>query len=329
MTAPAPVPIAIATGAGVVPGLADFDVEVPPPDLQAWRAGNVGLAGVISHAGPRPGPHVALVSLIHGNEYAGAIVIDRLLRDGLRPLCGRLTCIFANLDAFSQFDPAQPTASRFIDEDLNRVWDLDVLEGPRVSAELDRARTLRPLIDTVDILLDLHSMLWPSEPLMLCGMTAKGRSLARRIGLPGLIIADAGHSSGRRLMDYGAFADPASHRSANLIEAGQHWLSGSVAITQAAVAALLHETGLLPLPAGRPAMPVPRLADVTHTINAATAGFAFVRQFRGGEVIAERNTLIAVDGLAEIRTPYDDCLLVMPSLRPSRGHTAVRLARFG
>ena len=38
--------------------------------------------------------------------------------------------------------------------------------------------------------------------------------------------------------------------------------------------------------------------------------------------------LIALDGETEIRTPYDNCLLVMPSLRPSRGHTAVRLARF-
>lgn len=64
------------------------------------------------------------------------------------------------------------------------------------------------------------------------------------------------------------------------------------------------------------------------TVTAATAGFAFVQPYRGGEVIALRNTLIAMDGAAEIRTPHDDCLLVMPSLRPSRGHTAVRLARF-
>ncbi len=323
---------AIPAGAGVLPGLADFDVEVPPPDLSPWQPGNVGLPGVISHAGPRPGPHVALVSLVHGNEYAGAIVLDRLLRQGLGqgmgPACGRLTCIFANLSAFSLFDPGQPTASRFIDEDLNRVWDIDVLEGPRVSAELSRARELRPLIDTVDILLDLHSMLWPSEPLMLCGTTAKGRAMARRIGVPGLVVADAGHSSGRRLMDYGGFSERASHRCANLIEAGQHWQPDTVAITHAAVTALLHETGLQPLPASQPQAASSKVADVTHTINAITAGFAFVRQFRGGEVIAERNTLIAVDGMAEIRTPYDNCLLVMPSLRPSRGHTAVRLARF-
>ena len=70
------------------------------------------------------------------------------------------------------------------------------------------------------------------------------------------------------------------------------------------------------------------LAEVTVAVTASTASFAFVRPFRGGEVIADRNTLIALDGTTEIRTPHDDCMLVMPSLRPSRGHTAVRLARF-
>ena len=67
---------------------------------------------------------------------------------------------------------------------------------------------------------------------------------------------------------------------------------------------------------------------MTTTVTAATSSFNFVQSFRGGDVVPRRNTLIALDGTAEIRTPHDDCLLVMPSLRPSRGHTAVRLARF-
>ena len=54
----------------------------------------------------------------------------------------------------------------------------------------------------------------------------------------------------------------------------------------------------------------------------------FLRDFRGGEVIAERNTIIALDGDVEIRTPHADCLLVMPTPQPPAGHTAVRLARF-
>ena len=63
-------------------------------------------------------------------------------------------------------------------------------------------------------------------------------------------------------------------------------------------------------------------------VTATTSNFSFMQPFRGGEIVRRRNTLIALDGEAEIRTPHADCLLVMPSLRPSRGHTAVRLARF-
>ena len=59
-----------------------------------------------------------------------------------------------------------------------------------------------------------------------------------------------------------------------------------------------------------------------------TSNFAFVQTYRGGDIIPRRDTLIATDGGTEIRTPHDNCLLVMPSLRPSRGHTAVRLGRF-
>ncbi len=268
---------------------------------------------------------------MHGNELAGAIALDRLLRAGLRPLRGRLTFGFANLAAFARFDARQPTASRFVDEDLNRIWDPPLLDGPRQSSELVRAREMRPLIDTVDILLDLHSMLWPSDPLVLCGGSEKGAALARAIGVPELIIADQGHVSGRRLIDYPPFIDPATAAAANLVEAGQHWAQATVDLTLASIAGLMHHLGQADpapeLPVLHPC-PAPRFAEVTMAVTAATSGFAFVQPYRGGEVVAQRNTLIAMDGATEIRTPHDDCLLVMPSLRPSRGHTAVRLARF-
>jgi hypothetical protein len=71
-----------------------------------------------------------------------------------------------------------------------------------------------------------------------------------------------------------------------------------------------------------------RMATVTAAVTATTSNFTFVQTYRGGDVIPRRNTLIAIDGEIEIRTPHDDCLLVMPALRPSRGHIAVRLGRF-
>ncbi len=311
--------------------LPQFDVRLAAPDLAPWREGNCGIAGFTTRAGSAPGPHVALIALMHGNELAGAIVLDKLLRSGLRPRRGQLTFGFANLAAFDRFDPAQPTASRFLDEDLNRLWDVAVLDGARRSIELDRARQMRPLIDTVDVLLDLHSMLWASEPLLLSGSTEKGRVLACAIGRPELVVADTGHVSGRRLIDYGRFADPRAPQAAVLVEGGQHWETATVAMTLASVAGLLRHLGLVgehpALPPRPPGPGARRFAQVTQVVTAATASFAFARPFRGGEVVAARGTLIATDGDSEIRTPHDDCMLVMPSLRPSRGHTAVRLAR--
>jgi len=315
--------------------LPQFEVAIEPPDLSPWRIGNTGVAGFITRGGTEPGPHVGLVALMHGNELAGAVVLARLLEAGLRPLRGRITMGFANLAAFDQFDRTQPTASRFVDEDMNRLWDPALLDGPRQSSELARARQMRPLIDGFDMLLDLHSMLWPSEPLVLSGTTGKGRAMAHRIGTPSLVVADGGHMSGRRLIDYGGFANPAAAQAAVLVEAGQHWAPATIDTTLRAVSGLLHHLGMV---AGDPALPSPgeatatascaRFARVTMAVTASTAGFSFVKSFRGGDVVAERDTLIAVDGDAEIRTPHDDCLLVMPSLRPGRGHTAVRLAQF-
>lgn len=307
------------------PSIPRFQVDLAAPDLRPWQVGNTGVNGFTSIAAAAAGPHVLITALMHGNEIGGAIVLDRLLRDGLAPRRGRLTVGFLNLTAYARFDPAQPTASRFVDEDMNRVWDPAVLDGPRRSLELTRARDIRPLIDTVDVLLDLHSMLWPSDPLILSGSTAKGRALATGVGAPPLVVTDHGHQTGPRLIDYPRFTGPGDAAAA-LVEAGQHWQPEAVQVMAQAVEGLLHHTGLVPAPAR--ARAASRCAEVTMAITAMTPSFAFLQPYRGGDVIPRRNTLIALDGTTEIRTPHDECMLVMPSLRASRGHTAVRLARF-
>jgi len=323
---------AAAPGGGVG-DLPAFEVRVATPDLAPWRAGNTGVEGFTTRDSGKPGPHVVLLSLIHGNELAGAIALTRLLEGGLMPLTGRLTFGFANLAAFVRFDAADPIASRYVEEDLNRVWDPQTLSGTRRSVELDRAREMWPLLKTADVLFDLHSMLWPSDPLILCGPAERGRAMALGIGTPGLVIADAGHGNGRRLIDHPIFTEAGGTPVATLVEAGQHWQPETVRMTLAAIGGLLRPLGVVardepllpPLPRG----PRPTYAEVTSVVTAKTGGFTFMQAYRGGQIIPRRNTLLAIDGAADIRTPYDNCLLVMPSLRPSRGHTAVRLARLG
>jgi predicted deacylase len=299
-----------------------FAVRLAPPDLSPWLIGDP--PGVVSRDSGTPGPHVALVALMHGNEIAGAIVLDALLREGITPLRGRLTVVFANLAAFAQFDPADPTASRFLEEDMNRLWAEEVLAGPPRSVELRRAQALLPVLRRVDLLLDLHSMLLQPTPLLLAGRNEAAIALARQVGTPSIIVADSGHPTGLRLIDHAHFA--AGPARALLLEAGLHWEPATVACMREGVQRFLAAAGVAP-PLPPPSAP-PRVARVTHTIVPASHRFAFARRFRGGEVIAEAGTLIATDGEHEIRTPYPDCLLVMPVLRPARGHTAVRLARF-
>ena len=302
-------------------------VNLAAPDIRRWLPGNSGVPGVWTFAAEEAGPHVAILAIVHGNEISGAIVLDRLLRAEIRPLRGRLSLIFGNIEAYQRFDPTDPTATRFLEEDLNRVWDPGVLDSARRSNELRRARVLRPVIDTVDVLVDLHSMLWPSDPVILGGRTEKGGRLGLAIGVPATVVLDEGHAGGERLIDYGGFADPTSAKAAVLVEGGPHWEATTVAVAEQAALRALRAQGLIDWqpPASTP---TPRLARVTRTITATTEDFAFLRDFRGGEVIRDRNTIIALDGTAEIRTPHADCLLVMPTPHPPAGHTAVRLARF-
>jgi predicted deacylase len=309
--------------------MGEFPVQIAPPDLSPWREGNTGIEGFTQFHGADEGPHVMLLALMHGNEFSGAIALDRLLRAGIAPRCGKLTFGFVNLAAFDRFDPGMPTASRFIDDDLNRIWDSRLLRSSHQSTELARARQILPLVESADILLDLHSMLWPSAPLILCGPAQGGRDLALALPRPELVVADRGHSGGLRLIDHRHFTGPGRTAQAILLEAGQHWQPDAAALAESVARSLLAHAGMIDAePAEAAPQTARRMATVTHTISAATGQFVFIAPYRGGEVIARRNTLIALDGTAEIRTPYDNCLMVLPSLRASRGHTAVRLARF-
>lgn len=310
----------------------DIRVDLAAPDIGRWRAGTAGIPFVHSFEAARPGRHVLITGLVHGNEICGAIALDRLLDDRLRPVRGRLSLAFVNVAAYQCFDPADPMASRYLDEDFNRLWSAEVLDGPRTSLELIRARALRPLVDSAELLLDIHSLQQGNDAILLSGPLEKGRSLARRVGWPATVIADRGHAAGVRLRDYAAFADPASDRNALLVECGQHWRAGTEAVALETAVRFLAAAGTIEPAAARAygcdgPTPPQRLIEVSEAVTVTSSDFAFARPFRGLEVIAEAGTVIARDGARQIVTPYDDCVLVMPSLRLKPGQTAVRLGR--
>ncbi|MGF6786749.1 M14 family metallopeptidase [Paraburkholderia sp. 35.1] len=311
-----------------------YPIEVEFPDLSAHADGNTGIAYVHSFDSGQAGPHVMINALTHGNEVCGAITVDALLRSGLRPRRGKLTLSFANVAAYARFDPATPDKARFVDQDFNRVWTAAKLDDLATrSSELDRARAMRPVIDTVDLLLDLHSMHEKSAPLIVAGPLHKGAELAERLGTPATVIQDEGHPEGRRMRDYEGFGDDTSPKNALLIECGQHWEANAVTVARDCTARFLLLSGIVDaadLPPGWIA-PLPdemRIVRVTEPVVAKSMDFRFAGPYTGLETFDKAGTVIAWSDGQPVSTPYDDCMLVMPSLRQLRaGVTVVRLGR--
>ena len=312
--------------------------ELPLPGIAAWRAGNTGAEGVWHFESGQPGRHVLISALIHGNEICGAWALKGLLEAAIRPQRGALTLMFCNLAAFDTFDAARPDAARFVDEDLNRQWSPARLQSGS-SLERRRAAELRPFVERADWLLDLHSMHEPSAPLLLTGVQPRNLDLARRLGAPEHIVIDAGHQDGTRMRDYGRFGltDAAAGDSRSLlVECGFHGELASRAVAQDQCLRFIAATGIVDAAELARLLPGWRLADaprqwalqVTGPVVAKNERFTFTEAFTGLEMIARAGTVIGDNDGEPVTTPYDDCVLVMPSTRQARaGVSVVRFAR--
>ena len=307
-------------------------VELAAPDITAYRAGNTGIDYITTFDSGVAGPHVMINAVTHGNEICGAIAVDRLFKMHVRPTRGKLTLSFANVEAFLRFDPSAPHKTRFVDEDFNRVWTPATLDGPRDSTELRRARAMRPIIDQVDFLLDIHSMHDPHGPVMICGPLDKGIRFARDVGIPEFIVTDKGHANGTRMRDYGGFGDPASEKNALLVECGQHWERAAEHVAWQTVWRFLRQLDVVDQALAtqqiEPASSAQRVVRVTEALIAKTVDYKFVEGAHGLSIIARKGDLIAHDAGEAVVAPYDNCVLIMPTLvHVKPGLTAVRIGQ--
>jgi len=312
--------------------------EISPPEPGPWLDGNTGTPGVWQWTSGEPGRHVMVSALVHGNELCGAWAVRDLLSSGLRPRRGALTVALANLEAFARFDAGRPHASRYVHTDLNRLWgDMPWRhDGTPLGAEHRRVLELQPHVEASDWLLDLHSMHEPGPPLALTGPLAHHAARAAELGLGALRVADAGHKAGVRLRDHGRYgrAD-ASEAFALLVECGYHGARASVDVARDALARFLERSAVVD------AADIPRawrgdLSDtqgpllvVTDAVTVAPDAIPrFVRPWKSGDRIPKAGTLIGWNAALPVTTPYDDCVLVMPTLLHARpGATLVRFAR--
>jgi predicted deacylase len=317
-------------------------VEIERPDISGWAQSNCGdVPYVHEFSSANAGSDVLISALVHGNEYAGAIAVHELLgalsSGRLKPRAGRITALFANVQAFQKFDLLRPDASRFIDQDFNRLWSMDVLHSTATNAELERAREIRPFVERATHLLDLHSMHEPCAPLLITGMLGRNVRFAQRLDAWGQVVMDAGHQDGVRLRDFGDFGKASSSKIALLLEAGQHWQASSVSVSRDVLMRFLLQAGVITqqdiLDAGMQSwLASDRVASapvkVTHAVVARSMRFAFTAPYVGNEVFDKAGAIIAHDDGEPVVTPYDDCVLIMPSIRQLRpGVTTVRFGQ--
>ena len=301
-------------------------LEVLPRDLAPYRQGNTGIDYVHRFESGRPGPHVLVNALTHGNEFCGMTAATHLLDTGVRPAIGTLTVSFANVAAYESFDAARPFESRQLVHNLNRIWSDAWLDGADHSPELKRARQLRPVVAAADHILDLHSTSQAVQPFWVYPQFGRNGTTAMAIGRPAVhLVMPQGLGSGTPLIQHGRHGQDDHTGVALVAECGQHFLrsTGELAI-EVALDFIAH-FGLIDRRLSASAAPQRRFG-LLKTCMITTPAFRFVRPLAGFETFA-KGELIATAGDTEIRALCDDCTVLMPARKPIVGREGVYLAR--
>ncbi|MBY0408955.1 MAG: succinylglutamate desuccinylase/aspartoacylase family protein [Burkholderiaceae bacterium] len=302
-------------------------LEVLPRDLSAYREGNIGIDYVHRFESGKPGPHVLINALTHGNEICGMVAATHLLDTGVRPLIGTLTVSFSNVAAYASFDQSRPFESRQLVHNLNRIWSAAELDGTEESPELLRARALRPVVTAADHILDIHSTSQDVVPFWVYPAYPRNAEAALALGRPSVhLVMPSGLGSGTPLIQHGRHGQADGHGVAMVVECGQHFLQSAADVATATTLDFLAHFGLIAEPANRPE-PVPqRRFELLETCMVRTPEFQFVRPLFGFETFA-KGELMATDGPHEIRALCDDCTVFMPTREPIVGREALYLTR--
>jgi len=303
------------------------ELEVLPRDILAYREGNTGIDYVHRFESGKPGPHVLINALTHGNEICGMVAATHLLDSGVRPLVGTVTVSFAHVEAYNAFDPEKPFDNRQIVHNLNRVWSDEWLDGPEDSPELRRARALRPVVAAADHILDIHSTSQDVVPFWVYPDFERNARVAMAIGLPPVhLVMPSGLGSGTPLIQHGLHAGADAPGAAMVVECGQHFKQSAADLATEVTLRFLAHFGLIERQGAVPEVEPQRRFELLQTHMIRFEDFRFVRPLIGFETFA-KGELIASQGADEIRAPCDDCTIFMPAQRVIVGREAVYLTR--
>jgi len=214
-------------------------IEPPPRTVAAQRHLGTYDRGV-------GGPTIVVVAGLHGNEPSGVVAFRRVLerlqkRD--TPFRGHLVGLAGNL-------PALERGERFIDEDLNRIWqplrveryaalpwDERSVEAKQQAELLDRLERELALAQGTVYFLDLHTSSAEGKPFVCIGDTLRNRDFATRFPVP--VILGLEEQVDGALLEY---INNMGHVTVG-VEAGQHDDPASVDFHEAFLSLALVSAG--------------------------------------------------------------------------------------
>ena len=194
-----------------------------------------------TYEGESSGPVIIVTGGLHGNEPAGIIALNEVFRKlkTLKPeFSGKFIGIAGNLKALQQ-------ETRFLDCDLNRIWNLEPTVFDHSKAEFEEYLSIKAIVDAEltsseeVIFLDLHTTSSPSRPFLLVDDNARAKEFVEDFPSPAILNV-SGYIHGT-LLEYVA-------ASGNLtigFEAGQHQDPEAAKVAESMVWMILHKAGCL------------------------------------------------------------------------------------
>lgn len=292
------------------------------------------------YSGGKPGPLVICIGGIHGNEPAGVLALEQVLRklhENNPPFRGELIALAGNVNALND-------GLRYRQRDLNRMWlpervrqlQTQPPDNPAIGEDAEQ-RELLNIIETAlarhkgeAVFLDLHTTSSEGAPFAIISDTLTNRRLALELGVP--IILGLEENLDGTILNY---INERGHAAIGF-EAGRHRSPVSLRNHEAAVWITLAAAGCLKpyyvnefyelrQDLKRSAAGVPRVLELRYRHGISEADkfvmqpgfFNFSRVAKGQQLAADRRGVIAAP---------EDALLFMP-LYQSQGDDGFFLVR--
>ena len=299
-----------------------------------------------TYHGLAPGPALLVLGAVHGNEVCGIEAITQLLQDFDS---GAVSIERGSVTFIPITNPlAYQLKRRFGDRNLNRNMAPSAIPQ---DFEDRVANVLCPLLDSHDVLLDLHSFHTGGAPFVMIGPqnntgtlepfahASEEMQLALHTGAP-RIVEGWLDTYARGVQRRSAAAEAANTRSQTLVtnpnygvgtteymrarggyavtlECGQHDDPGGISVARHAI---LQTLGLLGITSAKPAAPhaapeILRLIDVTDKTHADDT---FTREWRSFDAVKSGDVIGIRHSGQEVKA-HDDGFVVFPNPRGEVG----------